>query len=80
MQNNMKNCKILLLLAAITIASAMTAAPKWKDKGAKAVHELIERVTPGYSSSFILKLDSNQEAEYYSYSTSNGKVLLEGKP
>ena len=78
MQNNMKNCKILLLLAAITVATAMTAAPKWKDKGAKAVHELIERVTPGYSSSFILKLDSNQEAEYYSYSTCNGKVLLEG--
>ena len=40
MQNNMKNCKILLLLAAITVATAMTAAPKWKDKGAKAVHEL----------------------------------------
>ena len=74
----MKSFKIILLVTAFAFSTAASAAPKWKDKGTKAVYDLIERVTPGYSSSFVLKLDSNQEPEYYSYSTSKDKILLEG--
>ncbi|MBR0314962.1 MAG: alpha-N-acetylglucosaminidase N-terminal domain-containing protein, partial [Bacteroidales bacterium] len=74
----MKSFKIILLVTAFAISTVASAAPKWKDKGTKAVYDLIERVTPGYSSSFVLKLDSNQEPEYYSYSTSKDKILLEG--
>ena len=46
-------------LAALTLlASCNSNNPSgWKDGREKAVSALIERVTPGYSSSFMLKIN-----------------------
>ena len=70
----------LLAIAIIAFANLWASPEKWKDKKEKAVYGLIERVTPGYGSSFVLHLTERKagEPQSFSYSTHKGKILLEG--
>ena len=69
---------VAALLAAVLPSCRKNSPSDWKDGKEKAVYALIERVTPGYSSSFILRLSDDQGDEKFSYDTSDGKILLEG--
>lgn len=74
--------KSFIAAAALTIALLVSCSRNspsdWKDGKEKAVSALIERVTPGYSSSFIIRLSDVEGPQKFSYSTENGKILLEG--
>ena len=69
---------VAALLAAVLPSCRKNSPSDWKDGKEKAVYALIERVTPGYSSSFILRLSDDQGEEKFSYDTRDGKILLEG--
>ena len=66
------------LAIALLVSCSKNSPSTWKDGKEKAVSALIERVTPGYSSSFIIRLSDGEGPQKFSYSTENGKILLEG--
>ncbi|MBR5073713.1 MAG: alpha-N-acetylglucosaminidase [Bacteroidales bacterium] len=67
-----------IIAAALLISCTGNKPSDWKDGKEKAVSALIERVTPGYSSSFTLKINSEEGPQRYAYDTRDGKILLEG--
>ena len=75
----MKNCRIIMLIAAFLLSGTLAAAPKWKDKKEKAVYDLIERVTPGYSDSFHLVFDKENAGyhERFAYLAVDGKICIQ---
>ena len=78
-----KPSRIIATALALMLAASLSAsAPKYKDKGAKAVYDLIERVTPGYSSSFKLYIVKDEDfpgVEEYQYESSKGKILIRAR-
>ena len=83
MLNPLKMNKLIIALAvlAMAVSSCNGNRPEnWKDGKEKAVDALIERVTPGRSGSFELRLQDGYDGqnEFYAYSTSGNKILLEG--
>ncbi|MBR5398911.1 MAG: alpha-N-acetylglucosaminidase [Bacteroidales bacterium] len=67
-----------IIAAALLISCTENKPSDWKDGKEKAVSALIERVTPGYSSSFTLKINAEEGPQRYAYDTRDGKILLEG--
>ena len=69
---------VAALLAAVLPSCSKNSPSDWKDGKEKAVYSLIERVTPGYSSSFTVRLSDDKGDEKFTYDTRDGKILLEG--
>ena len=67
-----------IVAAALLVSCTGNKPSDWKDGKEKAVSALIERVTPGYSSSFTLKLNQEEGPQRFAYDTRDGKILLEG--
>lgn len=70
--------RILLVAGCLFLGAGVLSAKD--DSGVKAVHDLIERVTPGYGNQFVLKIIPAGEdgQDVYEIGGRKGKVILKG--
>ena len=64
--------------AVALLALALGTLTSCKDKRIRAAEDLIERMTPGYSSQFQLELIPSDGKDIYEFGSADGKVLLRG--
>lgn len=71
MRNLFLTCNLLIGLLFMKVTALAVTSPT------EAIHNLIERVTPGYGNQFKLELIESKQ-DIYEISSINGKVLLRG--
>lgn len=74
----MTKCKQWTIMSWIMAIVLMSCHSSYSDPQEKAVYDLIERVTPGYSDQFVLELLPAEGQDRFEIGTKDGKVWLRG--